>query len=148
MQMSLKYLKIIFFLLILSLPGFAQDKDGLVGKWLNASGEGQIMIYKKGDRYAGRLFWMKEPLDEKNKPKRDSKNPNPAQKNRPLLGIEILNNFVYAGNGIWEEGSIYDPKTGKTYSCKITMVNNNKLNIRGYVGISLLGRTEIWQRVQ
>ena len=148
MKMSLKFLKLIFFLLILSLPGFAQDKDGLVGKWLNASGEGQIMIYKRGDRYAGRLFWMKEPLDENSKPKRDSKNPNTAHKNRPLLGVEILNNFVYAGNGIWEEGSIYDPKTGKTYSCKITMVNNNKLNIRGYVGISLLGRTEIWQRVQ
>jgi uncharacterized protein (DUF2147 family) len=146
--MSLKNIKIILLLLFLTFPAFGQDENSLVGKWLNASGEGQIMIYRKGDKYEGRLYWMKQPLDQHGKPKRDSKNPNPAYQNRPLLGIGILSNFIYSGNNIWEQGSIYDPKTGKTYSCKITMVDNNKLNIRGFVGISILGRTEVWQRVQ
>jgi uncharacterized protein (DUF2147 family) len=146
--MYTKKIGIILFMLFLAAPVFSQGKDGLVGKWLNASGEAKIMIYKKGDKFAGRLFWMKEPFDQKGQPKKDSKNPNSAYRNRPLLGIEMLNNFVNTGEGIWEHGSIYDPKTGKTYSCKITMANNNELNIRGYVGISLLGRTELWQRVQ
>ena len=134
--------------LFLAIPSFSQDKDGVVAKWLNASGDGQIMIYKKGDKYVGRLVWLKEPYDEDGKPKKDSKNPNATLKSRPLLGTEILKDFVYLGDGIWDQGFIYDPKTGKTYSSKMTMINNNRLSIRGYVGISLLGRTEIWQRVQ
>ena len=146
--MSLKNIKVILLLLFLTSPAIAQDKDRLVGKWLNASGEGQIMIYKKGDTYEGRLYWLKEPLDKTGKPKRDAKNPNSAYQNRPLLGIGILDDFTYSGHNVWEQGSIYDPKTGKTYSCKITMIDNNKLNIRGFVGISLLGRSEVWQRVQ
>ena len=106
------------------------------------------MIYKKGEKYFGRLTWLKEIRDEKGQIKRDSKNPDPSLRKRPLLGSEILNNFDYLGNGTWGNGTIYDPKTGKTYSCKITRLNNDQLSIRGYVGISLLGRTEIWKRVQ
>lgn len=133
---------------MLAIPSFSQDKDRVVAKWLNASGEGQIMIYKKGDKYVGRLVWLKEPHDQNGQLKRDSRNPKPSLKTRPLLGTEILKDFVYVGDGVWDQGSIYDPKTGKTYSSKMSMINNNKLSVRGYVGISLLGRTEIWQRVQ
>ena len=135
-------------LVLLAIPSFSQDKDRVVAKWLNASGDGQIMIYKKGDKYVGRLVWLKEPYDQDGKPKIDSKNPNASLKTRPLLGTEILKDFVYLGDGVWDQGSIYDPKTGKTYSSKMSMINNNKLSVRGYVGISILGRTEIWQRIQ
>lgn len=134
--------------LLLAIPSFSQDQDRVISKWLNASGDGQIMIYKKGDKYIGRLVWLKDPYDEEGKPKKDSKNPIVTLRARPLLGTEILKDFVYLGHGVWDRGFIYDPKTGRTYSSKITMINNNKLSIRGYVGISLLGRTEIWQRVQ
>ena len=129
------------------LAAFSQNKDAILGKWLSASGEAQIMIYKSGDKYSGKLVWIKNPENEKGQLKRDTKNPNAQHRTRPLLGLQILQNFVYLGDGVWEDGSIYDPKTGKTYSCKISMVDNNKLNIRGYVGVSLLGRTEAWQRV-
>jgi uncharacterized protein (DUF2147 family) len=139
---------LLILLLLIAHRGFSQNADDIVAKWLNASGEGQILIYKKGDKYSGRLTWIKEIRDEKGQIKRDSKNPDPSLRNRPLLGSEILNNFDYLGNGTWGNGTIYDPKTGKTYSCKITRLNNNQLSIRGYVGISLLGRTEIWKRVQ
>ena len=150
MYPTMRLISAFFFFLIthFTLPVFAQNKDAILGKWLNASGEGQIMVFKKGDHYAGNLVWLKQPHTEKGQLKRDTKNPNPSFKNRPLLGTEILQGFSFSGNGVWEDGSIYDPKTGKTYSCKISMAGTDKLSIRGYVGISLLGRTEIWTRVE
>jgi len=138
----------VLIILLGSFTVVAQSKDAIVGKWLNASEEGQIMIYKTGDKYSGKLIWLKNPETEKGDVKRDIKNPNVQQRSRPLIGIQILQNFVYSRKGIWEDGSVYDPKTGKTYSCRISLVNNDRLSIRGYVGVSLLGRTEIWQRVR
>ena len=140
--------KIALLILILfsALPVFSQTKDAILGKWLNASGEGQILVYKTGNTYAGKLIWLKEVNNRDGQIKRDEKNPKSALKNRPLLGIQLLQNFVYQKDGVWEEGSIYDPKTGKTYSCTISMISSDKLSVRGYVGISLLGRTETWQR--
>lgn len=73
-------------MVLFSLPAFAQNKDAILGKWFTASGDGQIMIYKSGDKYSGKLIWLKEPDDEKGQLKRDSKNPLTALRNRPLLG--------------------------------------------------------------
>lgn len=126
---------------------FSQKKDDIIGKWINPSGEGQIEIYKKGDRYFGKLAWIKEPNDEKGKPKLDIKNPIASLRTRPLLGLEILKDFTFDEDE-WSEGTIYDPKTGKTYSCKLTLKANGQLNIRGYIGISLIGRSESWKRVK
>ena len=146
--MKLKPAFFLFLITIFTLPVFAQGQDAILGKWLNASGEGQIMIIRKGGKYAGNLVWLKQPHNEKGQLKRDTRNPNPAFHSRPLIGTEILRDFTFSGKGVWEEGFIYDPKTGKTYSSRISLVGSDKLSIRGYVGISLLGRTEIWTRVQ
>src|SRR4051812_1849872 len=114
---------------------FAQRADAILGRWINPSGEGQIQIYKKGNQYFGKLVWLKLPDDETTgKPKTDIKNPDPALQARPTLGLEILKNFSFDGDDTYEDGTIYDPKNGKTYSCKMTL-NGNKLKIRGYIGI-------------
>lgn len=134
--------------LIFTLPAFAQNKDAVVGKWLSESGEGQIQIYKKADHYFGKLVWLKFPDGDDGKPKVDARNPDLTKQKRTINGLELLQNFVFSGENVWEDGTIYDPKTGKTYSCKLTLVDNNKLNIRGFIGISLLGRTEKWTRVK
>ncbi|WP_231460217.1 MULTISPECIES: DUF2147 domain-containing protein [unclassified Pedobacter] len=125
---------------------FAQSKDAVVGKWLNPSGEGQIEIYKKADKYYGKLAWLKEP-NTNGKPKVDAKNPNTNLQNRPLLNLEILKDFVYE-DGKWTNGTIYDPKSGKTYSCNISLKGNDVMTVRGYIGISLLGRSENFKRVK
>ncbi|TCO31329.1 uncharacterized protein DUF2147 [Pedobacter psychrotolerans] len=130
----------------MSFSVFAQNKDAIVGKWLNPSGEGQIEIYKKGDKYFGKLAWIKEP-NINGKPKLDVNNPSVTMKKRPLLNLELLKDFVY-DDGKWTDGTIYDPKSGKTYSCNMTMKGNDVLNVRGYVGISLLGRSETFKRVK
>ncbi|WP_113662722.1 DUF2147 domain-containing protein [Pedobacter nanyangensis] len=133
--------------IVFSLQLFAQKKDDILGKWVNPSGEGQIEIYKRGEKYFGKLVWIKEPNDEKGKPKTDEKNPNESLRNKPILGLEILKNFEFDGSK-WQEGTIYDPKSGKTYSCKLTLKEPNQLSIRGYIGVSLIGRTEVWKRVK
>jgi len=126
----------------------AQNADAILGKWINPSGEGQIQIYKKGNLFFGKLAWIKEPNDEATgKPKLDVKNPDKSLQSRPILGLELLKNFKFDGDDVYEDGTIYDPKSGKTYSCKMTL-NGNKLKIRGFVGISLLGRSEVWTRVK
>ncbi len=137
------------FLIVFSLFSiivFAQKRDDVLGKWVNPSGEGQIEIYKKSERYFGKLTWLKEPNDAAGKPKLDIKNPDAGLRSKPVLGLEILKDFVFEDER-WTDGTIYDPKTGKTYSCNIT-IKNNQLNIRGYIGISLIGRSEVWKRVK
>lgn len=124
----------------------AQRHDDILGRWVNPSGEGQIEIYKKADKYFGKLAWLKNPNDDSGKPKTDTKNPNASLRSRPLQGLEILTNFEFDEDE-WNNGKIYDPKTGKTYSCVMT-IKKGQLNIRGYIGISLIGRTETWKRVK
>ena len=140
-------LSFILFLTFCTVTAFAQNKDAVVGKWLSATGEGQIEIYKRADKYFGKLSWIKDPNDEKGKPKVDAKNPNPSLRNKPVLGLELLKDFVFE-DGKWTDGTIYDPQTGKTYSCNLTLKENGQLNIRGYIGISLIGRSETWKRVK
>lgn len=139
-------------LIILLLIGInnllAQKKDALVGKWLTATGDAQIQIFPIGGKFSGKIVWLKKPNEISGKPETDDKNPDANLAKRPILGLEMLKGFTYSEEGIWEGGTIYDPKTGKTYSCRISMVNNNEMHVRGFVGISLLGRTETWSRVR
>lgn len=142
-----KKLTILYLLIACSCAVFAQKKEDILGKWLNSSGEGQIEIYKKGEKYYGKLAWIKDPNTENGKPKTDFKNPNASLRTKPVLGLEIVKDFVYE-DGRWVDGKVYDPKTGKSYSGNISLENSNQLNMRGYVGISIIGRTEVWKRVK
>lgn len=113
-------------------------QDAVVGTWFNAEKDGKVQIYKQGDKYFGKIAWSKNP-------RKDTENPDPKLRANELIGTVILKNFKYTGKS-WEDGTIYDPKNGKTYSCIIKANGSNSLDIRGYVGISLLGRTTTWTR--
>jgi uncharacterized protein (DUF2147 family) len=70
------------------------------------------------------------------------------RKDKPILGMTILWGLKKDGD-TWAGGEIFDPKNGKTYRCKMTLSEDGKsLNVRGFIGISLIGRTQIWHRVQ
>lgn len=131
----------------ISLAGFAQNKDAILGKWINSTGEAHVEIFKTGAKYNGKIVWLKTLKDEKGIVKTDLKNPEQSLRSKPILGMEILRNFVYE-NGKWTDGKIYDPKSGKTYSCNMNIKDNGDLNMRGYIGVSLLGRSEVWKRVK
>lgn len=138
----------LFLVLILCLFSFSfsQNRDDIVGTWISSKGTGHIEIYKKGDKYFGKLAWMKEPKNEDGTAKKDINNPKENLRSRTLQNLVLLRDFEYLGGNTWEEGKIYDPESGNDYSCKLTMVNKNKLEVRGFIGISLFGRTEVWTR--
>ena len=129
----------------------AQDyKAGdLLGIWLNEDEDAHIEIYKEGEFYFGKIIWLKLPIDEETgKPKLDKHNPDEELQKRPSLGIKLLTDFIWDDDNEWNKGDIYDPKTGKTYSCYIVMKEYDLLKIRGYIGISLIGKTTYWTRVK
>ncbi|MBU1821878.1 MAG: DUF2147 domain-containing protein [Bacteroidetes bacterium] len=127
----------------------ANTPDAMLGTWLTGSKKGHVQIYKQGNQYYGKIVWLKEPIDPKtNQPKTDVNNPDSKKKEQPLLGLVNLRGFTYEGGNVWEEGKIYDPENGKEYSCKITLRDKNTLDVRGYIGISLIGRTDTWVRVK
>ncbi len=132
-------------LLVTATYTYAQ-KDRVEGFWLNQEKEAKIEIYKaKNGKFYGKIVWLKEP-NRDGKPKTDINNPKENLRSQPVIGLLILKAFNKDGDKVYEDGTIYDPKNGKTYSCKITYENDNKLSIRGYVGISMLGRTTTWTR--
>jgi len=143
----MKHLSIFLLFVALGLTASAQNKDAILGKWVNSTGEAHLEITKRSDKFFGKLVWLKDPKDEKGVMKTDFKNPNSALRSKPILGLEILKDFVY-DDGKWTDGNIYDPKSGKLYSCNMTLKSNGDLNMRGYIGVSLLGRTEVWKRVK
>ena len=124
----------------------AENPDAALGVWKNGEGTGMIQIFKKGDRYFGRLVWLKVPNTPEGKPRTDVNNPDEAKRSTPLKGLVNMRDFKYSGAGKWEEGKIYDPKNGSDYSCEMTLTDPNTLEVRGFIGVSLFGRTDVWKR--
>jgi uncharacterized protein (DUF2147 family) len=134
-------------ILFSTLQTYAQNNPNAVaGTWYNGSKESRIEIYKCGDKYCGKIVWLKEPNNEQGKPKVDKNNPDSKLQSRQLMGLVLMKDFEYNSGNVWDDGEIYDPKSGKTYSCKMTLTDPNRLEVRGYVGISLIGRTDVWTR--
>jgi uncharacterized protein (DUF2147 family) len=118
--------------------------DDILGIWLTQGKDpAKIQIFKTGDHYFGKIVWLQFPLRD-GKPKTDQHNPDKDKQSRPVIGLEILHQFKFDGTDEWKDGEVYDPESGKTYSCTISFKDKNTLKVRGYVGISLLGRTENW----
>lgn len=143
--------QLITFLFLMTIAFFskAQNADDIIGNWKNGEGTGIIQIYKTtSGHYAGKLIWLKEPIDpETGKPKLDKRNPDKTKRSTPTLGLVNMRGFKFdVDDKEWLDGHIYDPKKGKEYSCKVKMVDKNTLDVRGYIGISLIGRTDTWKR--
>ncbi|HNV04017.1 MAG TPA: DUF2147 domain-containing protein [Vicinamibacterales bacterium] len=139
----------------LAAPALAQDADSIVGTWLNGEGTAHVEIQNEGGKYFGKIVWLKEPVYPADDPKGmagktkvDRENPDPARRNDPILGLRMLRDFRFDSPGHWKDGRIYDPKNGKDYKCKIAMETPDVLKVRGFIGISLIGRTDTWTRVR
>ena len=122
------------------------DATDVAGLWLTGDGDGWIEISVTVNGPVGVI--RGSPDDDGTEPQRlDELNPEPSLRQRPLLGLTILEGFEAAGNGKWKGGTIYDPNSGKTYRCTLTLRDDGILRVRGFIGVSLLGRTEEWTRV-
>lgn len=145
---------LLLFILLLSFPLLIHAQaDKIAGIWKTAeteNGFSQVEIKKKSDgTYYGKIIWLKIPL-KNGKPKVDDKNPDPKLQNRPIIGLQLVDDFKYdSKKNNWQKGRIYDPENGKTYDCYAWFEdgNYNKLYIKGYImGIKALGRSTIWTR--
>lgn len=126
-----------------------QPADAIIGKWLNEDKDAHVQIYKESGKYFGKVVWLKDPIDEiTGKPKLDDDNEDESLRSQPVMGLVLLKDFTYDGDGEWEDGTIYDPKNGKTYDCYMNFGEDNSLKIRGYIGISWIGRNTYWTRVE
>ena len=141
-------LVLLVLILIFPIMLIAQEAtDRIEGVWFNGEKTSKIEIFKTKDgSYAGRIIWLKEPNNEQGKPKVDYKNPETKLQKRPLMNLVILTGLKADGKSKYVSGKIYDPKSGKTYSAKAELANNNTLNLRGFIGVSLVGRTDTWIR--
>ena len=126
-----------------------QAERAIVGIWLVEDEEAQVEILSCGEALCGRIVWLEEPLDENGTARRDVNNRDPELRDRPVLGMAILERVrpTPDQNGVWRDGRIYDPKNGKTYRCNLELEADGRLKLRGYIGFSLFGRTARWTRV-
>lgn len=147
-----KLVSVVLLLLAITVSGSVsaqEEADKLVGIWEPSHGKAKVKIEKIGNKYYGKIVWLKEAIDPETKaPKVDKNNPDEKLRSTPLRGFRILKDFQYTDKNEWTEGTIYDPENGNTYSCIIKMTDDNTLDIRGFIGVSVLGRTDIWKRLK
>lgn len=129
-----------------SLLAFSQSNNDVVGEWYNAEKDAVITLFEDGETISGKITWMKFPNDENGNPKTDPLNPDEKLRNRARLGMVMMNNFTLTEDNVWDDGELYDPKKGKTYSGMITLKDANTLDLRGYIGFSFIGRSSTWTR--
>jgi uncharacterized protein (DUF2147 family) len=135
------------FMSVIPVKGQAVRADDILGFWLNEEKDAKIEITIVNGKYFGKIVWLEEPNETTGLAKVDDQNPEPSLQNRPIMGLELLKNFVFDEDE-WNSGTIYDPDNGKTYKCTIKKGSSTVLNIRGYIGKEWmgLGRTTVWTR--
>ncbi len=136
---------IILFFSIQAVLAQRMEADKITGYWLNAEKDAKIQIYKYNSRYFGKIVWVKNMYEKDGVTIRtDLKNPDKEARSKSFINLVILTNLKY-DDGEWIGGKIYDPKSGKTYSCTVN-VNSGAIKIRGYIGVSMFGRTTVWEK--
>lgn len=147
----------ILYLLMAASPAAAADAASAavapmtpIGVWATAGGGSHVKIEDCGGKLCGTIIWLKEPLNKEGKDKVDSENPDTSLRTRKLAGLPLLRGFTQdqSDSKVWTGGEIYNPNDGKTYSCKLTVQDPRTLRVRGYVGLSILGKTQIWTRAE
>lgn len=131
---------------VLLLAAAAARAQSPIGTW--ETGESHVEIYECGERLCGRIVALDEPLDADGKAKTDKNNPDPALRSRPVIGMDLIAGFSRKSDREWVGGRIYDPRDGKTYKCKMGVQDDGILKVRGYLGMSLFGKTVVWTRIE
>ena len=132
--------------LLSATTAFGAGPGDILGPWTTEGGDSRLEFFKCGDKICGKIVWLKEPdyIASKDGPvgkiKVDRKNPNPALRKRPILGLQVMKGLTPKDDKRWGNGVCYDPETGKSYKCKMKLTSPKRLELRGYIGVSLIGR--------
>jgi uncharacterized protein (DUF2147 family) len=118
-----------------------EKQSRILGNWLTEPKDGIIQIsVAAGATYEGRIVGGNHPG------RVDAKNPDASQRGKSLRGQVILRELHYDGDGKWSGGTIYEPDSGHTYKCLVELVTPDRLKVHGYIGVSMLGKSQIWTR--
>jgi len=126
-----------------ALPASAAD---LTGTWLTKGGKSHVHIEPCGNKFCGKIVWMKEPNDDAGKPKLDKENSDESLRSRPILGLPLLTGFKPSGDNEWDGGEIYNPEDGKTYRSEMVLKSADELGVSGCVFIFC--KEQLWTRVK
>lgn len=125
--------------------------DDVLGKWNTIDDEtgkkkSVVEIYKDGDKLYGKILELFRTPDQDPDPICDECDKDDPRYNQKIVGMVILEGLEWDDDE-WDDGTIMDPKTGKVYSCKLWL-KDRKLQVRGYMGFSLIGRSQTWVRAE
>ena len=120
------------------------NPEAILGIWYNEEKDAKIKVYRENGMFYGKIVWHKtgESISAY-----DINNPDLELQKRKKVGLVILTDFKFE-DGLWEGGEIYDPKSGKTYSCVIKPQKDGSLNVRGYIFMSVFGRNTSWTKAE
>lgn len=156
-------MRTVLFFLILAMSGSfpavhsataSSDGGEIIGLWEVEEGDGRIEIFRCADKFCGRIAWLKEPNyppDDKGgmggKPLVDRDNPKKELRGRQQLGLTIMEGYTFRGSNLWDDGTIYNTENGKSYKSRLSLKSHDRLQLRAFIGISLLGGSTVWKRV-
>ncbi len=128
-----------------STPAAAEPRE--VGVWYDDTGRGAVKIeICTPTTLCAKIYWLKEKTSaDSGKPLVDRLNPEPSMRNRPICGLPVMGDLVKIDSG-FDNGWIYDPKAGKSYSVALDLVDADTLKVTGYKGMRFLGKSFIWTR--
>ncbi|MEA1897066.1 MAG: DUF2147 domain-containing protein [Bacteroidota bacterium] len=146
----MKTLTTILGLFIVTLAFGQTAADKVLGKWYTDDKETIVEIYKTGEKYFGKVVWLMEENEDDGTPKVDDENPDAKLQKRPIMGLNILKGFSYdSEDKEWADGTIYDPKNGKTYDCYMWIEKAGEIQIKGFVmGMRFIGRSTTWTKAE
>jgi glucan biosynthesis protein C len=125
----------------------AETNRGPFGLWLAEGGSAKVRIARCSGELCGHVEWLHAPLGRNGCPLRDERNPTKELRDRPVEGLKILSGLKPSDqDDTWVDGAIYDPSSGSTYRCTLRIIDNDTLELRGYIGIPLIGRSTAWFR--
>ncbi len=122
------------------------DPSALLGNWMAESEKIAIELYRCEEYLCGKIIWVIKPYRNNGEFKRDKHNPDPALRQRGYCGIEVVRGLRGKNDQVWRGGKFYDPKKGNTYDLDIALRNDGQLELRGYIGFRLFGKSEVWDR--
>lgn len=119
-----------------------------VGVWLHANGRIKVEIALCGDRLCGKIVWFRWPNDAQGLPLVDLRNPDPALRARPLMGLTVLEGLRRTDERTWGDGKIYNPDDGRDYRALMSIQDDGALRVRAYELLPIFGETQIWTPVR
>jgi len=134
----------VFWIAVISPAWAAND---VLGTWETVEGKSHVQITNCGSqKYCGEIVWLKKPNDEQGKPLTDINNTDEALRTRPILNMQLLRDLEKVGTNEWDDGYIYNPEDGQTYSSEMSLVDADTLQVKGCV--LFFCEAQIWKRVK